>query len=423
MQYNETMSKWLAPLALVGAITAASGCSFGTTAFVCQNDGQCGANGRCELSYGGLCSFADSRCPSGYSFGELSGSKAGQCVGETTGPIDAAVDAPPDAQACFGTAPLAICLQSAPSAPLSLSGGFNTTTDPRCAALVSGGDYCVVVGTTIAISAKLRATGTRPLVLLASDTISVDSAIDVGSHRNQTPETGAGADPAGCAGTIPLVGGGGAGGSLMGLGGTGGADLLTGSAGGIPAVAVTAITGLRGGCTGQNGSGSNPGTGGHGGGAVYLVAGNAIALGSGIDAAGEGGNPGVTNTSGGGGGGAGGMIVLDARSITSTGNPLILANGGAGGEGSGDVDAGVVGQDSTTIAAASGGTGGVSNGGDGGDGSATAAAGPGGPGASGGVVNPGSHRGGGGGGGGGAGLVKVPNGVDLGNKVSPAVTH
>jgi hypothetical protein len=60
-------------------------------------------------------------------------------------------------------------------------------------------------------------------VLVASDSITITSGgtIDIGSHRGQTPEMGAG--PATCAaGTPPNARGGGAGGSFAGIGGVGG---------------------------------------------------------------------------------------------------------------------------------------------------------------------------------------------------------
>ena len=103
---------------------------------------------------------------------------------------DASVDAPDastvDAQTCFGTGLVKICLAAAPTQPLVISNltTIDTTTSPMCVATVSGGaNYCVLAGTTITIDAKLRATGSRPLVLIASDSITTGAVIDVGSHR------------------------------------------------------------------------------------------------------------------------------------------------------------------------------------------------------------------------------------------------
>jgi hypothetical protein len=424
------MRNWFAAFI---AVMAAHGCGFGTAARQCTSDEQCHSDlkqgGQCEMSTG-LCSFSDSTCDSGRRYGGLAGDQSGDCVGGGMNPmidamamIDAPIDMPPpiDAQVCFGTAPFTICLLEPPTTPLSITTAatINTATSPMCSAIASGGDYCVLVGTDITINAKLRATGSKPLVLLATNSITTSSVIDVGSHRGVTPETGAGADPALCVGTAPVDGGGGAGGSFIGLGGVGGASARGGSVGGMP-VAAVAVTTLRGGCPGQSGNGDDPGARGHGGGAVLLIAGSAISLGDEILAGGEGGTAGTNNTSGGGGGGAGGMIVLDAPNVTNSGNSLILANGGAGGQGSGENTPGGPGADSATITAASGGMGGAVNGGIGGNGSAGMQAGSGGPGAVGTIFNPGNLRGAGGGGGGGAGVIKSP--MSLGTNVSPAVT-
>ncbi len=427
------MGKWLA----LAGVALTFGCNYGAGAFRCTNDNQCGAGGTCELD--NLCSSPSSTCPSGRVYSDLSGVLSGQCVGGippgTDGggevPIDASIDAPPvippDATACFGTGIVRVCLVEPPTQPLTISDAtiIDTSDNAVCAALLpgsTGGDYCVVAATTIAINNDLRATGSRPLVLLAIDSITSTGGniIDVGSHRDgdpNTPETGAGADPASCnATTAPSNGGGGAGGTFAGAGGRGGNGNGSGAGGGAPGLAVNPITELRGGCPGQTGASAvaaNAGTGGHGGGAVYLIAGTKIEIAGGINAAGEGGVGGIRNTSGGGGGGAGGMIGFDAPLITVT--SLLLANGGGGAEGSGQNNAsGDVGDDSTALGAAAGGAGSANTGGDGGAGSAGAAAGPGSPGA--------SAAGGGGGGGGGAGLIKAPATATLGGQVSPLST-
>jgi hypothetical protein len=421
------MGSWVAALV---AAALATGCNYGAGTFRCTGENQCGAGGTCEEP-DGLCSTPNGACPSGRAYSDLSGAQSGQCVvvgviaGPDSGtsdaplPIDAgiAIDALPtlDATACFGGGLVHVCLAAPPTQPLTIAARTVINTDDTssaslCAALASGGDVCVVAATILTVNADLHATGGRPLVVLASDalTVAAGGSIDVGSHRapaSGLPEIGAGANPSSCAaGTLPGTSGGGAGGSFTGPGGAGGGPNPGGSAASVGTVAE-----LRGGCAGQDGNGPSHGAKGNGGGAVFLIAGNTITIAGTINAAGEGGAEGVTNSSGAGGGGAGGMIGFDAPMISATG--LILANGGGGGEGSGVNLSGRPGADPTTPAAASGGNGGAGNGGDGGNGSAGAASGPGSPGANGTAA--------GGAGGGGAGLVKAPAQAALGTQVSP----
>jgi hypothetical protein len=346
---------------------------------------------------------------------------------------DAPVDMQPSGRACFGDDPFKLCLVTAPVSPLTLAALINTDTSKLCVTTTSSAaGYCVVAGTSILVTSEgpaLRATGSRPLVLIASDSITVQAGIDVSSHHTSNPatdlEVGAGADFRDCPAPVvlPTNGGGGAGGGFAGAGGSGAAAARAGSRGGAAHLPLATVTTLRGGCPGQNGDGSTGdlGKGGHGGGAVLLIAANAIHVMADINASGEGGHTGAQNAYGGGGGGAGGMIVLDAPVVTSSG--LLLANGGGGGEGSGDDAYGSDGLDPTTIRPAAGGTG-LSDGGDGGNGSAGVAAGAGATGQNGTIVTQMGiqHVGGGGGGGGGAGIIMVPSGVVLGGMISPEVT-
>lgn len=353
------------------------------------------------------------------------------------GSSDAASPPGTDAQVCYGAAPFTLCLAAAPTAQLTIDTTnpanpfpppetqLDTDTSPLCVPTASGGSGdCVVAATTITIKTALRATGSKPLVLVASESIMTvaNGVIDVGSSRGDDFETGAGADYTACApGLTPAGSSGGAGGSYLGTGGNGG-DGRLGDTAGQPGAMVSSVTALRGGCPGQGGADLSAGTGGapgHGGGAVLLIAGGSISLAGGIIAGGEGGAAGP-NSGGGGGGGSGGMIALVASTITVTG-PLV-ANGGGGGEGFGTATA--PGLDAITIAAATGGSAGSPSenvkGGHGGNGSAGTAAGPGDSGLAG-----GGGVAGGGGGGGGAGIIiaiATSAAANLGTQVSPPAT-
>lgn len=86
-----------ASLGLVAGATVAS--CLKTAAFNCATDTQCGTGGVCEPE--GVCSIADSGCPSGRRFDTSAGGRAGECVGEGTpidGPadVDGAIDMPID---------------------------------------------------------------------------------------------------------------------------------------------------------------------------------------------------------------------------------------------------------------------------------------------------------------------------------------
>jgi hypothetical protein len=264
--------------------------------------------------------------------------------------------------------------------------------------------YCMISGTTITLPAgtKIIASGSRPLLLVAYDSIDLQGTIDVSSRRTPTEFVGASADDSRCtpaAGSEAAVGGtGGAGGSFQYFGGPGGAAGATASAQPTPAPTPVA---LHGGCDGAPGGGFAAATGGatgHSGGAVYLIAQHSITLGDAAQllANGEGGGKGAAGA-GGGGGGSGGMIVLDAPTITLGTGALVLAEGGGGGGGG---DAGDSASDGGECLATPGASGGA----------ATAPAGAGGTGgaASAGAAghdNATTSTGGAGGGGGASGVV------------------
>lgn len=179
---------------------------------------------------------------------------------------------------------------------------------------------------------------------------------------------------------------------------------------------------LRGGCPGGiGGGGANDVTslgpaGGSSGGAVYLIAGDAITLTGHVFASGEGGRARSGSTGfmdGGAGGGSGGMIGLNAPTITIAG--IVAANGGAG-SGGGDYNGGIPGQPGSTLqwnVPAMGGAGDPCCGAQGGSGASNTGA----------PTVGGTNISGGGGGGGGAGVIWIDGTVTTASpNISPPPT-
>src|SRR5690606_18529747 len=129
------------------------------------------------------------------------------------------VDAPPDAQTCFGNGLLSLCLTAPPMMQLTITADMTIDTDTSPLCVPYSGDsgesaLCVVAATTVSVESdvRLRAIGTKPLVVIATGDIAVDGTIDVAS--------GAGANPATCLAPTAATGRrGGAGGSWYGRGG------------------------------------------------------------------------------------------------------------------------------------------------------------------------------------------------------------
>jgi hypothetical protein len=252
----------------------------------------------------------------------------------STVPDAMVVDAPPG---CFGTDPYTYCPLAQPATSWTVSGPVELDTSPAASVLCDPDvpAYCVVASVRITINGRLTAIGSRPLVLVATDRITVTATgvIDVSSNATAR---GAGANTSGCVAGTPggataSSGGGGAGGTFSGRGGYGGPS--GGATGGTPAANVSTDVAMpRGGCHGTRGGGPNSGDAGLGAGGMVLISAGAIDI-SGTLLARGGGAGGGGAGSGGGGGGSGGVIALDGFSITITG-AMIAAGGGGGGGGS-----------------------------------------------------------------------------------------
>lgn len=354
---------------------------------------------------GAPCSV-NGECPSG-----LVCTTGGTC--ELAEPdVDASID-DLDAGSVICTGTFSVCVdgQRVPGNRMLEDVALDTDDDAQCDVIVD--DVCVIHGRKLTISGSVRATGRRPLVLLGLTEVQLAAAafVDVAST---SARIGAGSDPAICsAGGEPSGASGGAGGSFGTTGGAGGVGRL-GTLGGTPAIAAPRPDILRGGCRGGAGGGNPDASRGRGGGAVYVVARDLVAVAGTINASGAGGaGCALGSDCGGGGGGSGGMIALDAAQIVVTTAARVFANGGGGGEGTGGVSSSRPGQDPTSPdVPAAGGQGNALAGGDGGDGYAgTLAARDG--------MDSSSQEAGGGGGGGGAGVVLVIGERSVTGLVSP----
>jgi hypothetical protein len=291
---------------------------------------------------------------------------AGEPMVDAAPAVDAAIPdtaVPPlDARLCYGAGIVQVCLTAFPSGDLNLPIGGQLDTGGGSCNLVLGQQggpaLCVIAGVNVTVTGNLVAVGGRPLVLIATDTLTVNASgtIDASSVSGTGARLGAGGNATQCSridkGQSDSGGaGGGAGGTFGTAGGRGGTGDLNNSGlpggtgnGANPANAQPTPTVLHGGCSGSaGGEGSTDqedpgGLGGDGGGAVYLIAGARIAIDGNVYASGAGGR--VTSGSNGfqegaGGGGSGGMIVLDAPALQINGR--VVANGGAGGGGGGGV--------------------------------------------------------------------------------------
>ncbi|HEX3483149.1 MAG TPA: hypothetical protein VHT91_49400 [Kofleriaceae bacterium] len=407
-----------------------------------------------NLAGGSPCELTTRLCPTGQSCIASGGAGAGICMPDRSATTDAGTGTSSDGGTCLGGHLLgSVCVSAAPAGPITLTavgGPINSGTVAAggCTELVpqtGGPALCVIAGTTIdipaavtvrafAVSSNAAATGTNPLVLFATDSITIEGSIDAASHINDTlaggiPALGAGARTAvGCAVTgldgvmgkpvggssqDSYGGGGGAGGSFGTLGGAGGNGGNNNNVGhGNPvlgSVPSLVVGGCPGGSGGPGDGGGGVGIGGAGGGAIYLLAANSITIAGKINASGAGGSAGGSgnfSSGGGGGGGAGGMIGLEAGTVAIMTGAAVFANGGGGASGSGqtDGDSGSPGTDPTGPATAAGAGPGKDGGGAGGAGSVSSGTGA--AGTKGGGNNTAQECAGGGGGGGG-GVIRI----------------
>src|SRR5262245_9417809 len=93
-------------------------------------------------------------------------------------PSPDAADAPAataDAQQCFGTGLVHVCLDAPPNAPLTLTGPFDTGGSgcTKVAPQADASELCVLAGTTATVTGTFTATGTRALVVIGAQSVTV----------------------------------------------------------------------------------------------------------------------------------------------------------------------------------------------------------------------------------------------------------
>ena len=333
---------------------------------------------------------------------------------------------PDGATACTGAATwLDTCALPPPTAGLSLgaSGTYTYDTDEgelrnpgdqrvehtSVVVTTATGDVRVIVAAdlTLAAQSTLRATGLLPLVIVTTGDLTIAGTLDVGRGGAGARRAGACGTSAGGTGADNSGGaGGGGGGGFGGAGATG----SSGNSDGTPAdpgkggEAAALPDGPLGGCPGgAGGTGEDPpGSGGVGGGALYLVSSTVVRVTGTIDAGGTGGAGGTEDgggnaDAGGGGGGSGGGVSTDTPALMAPG--IVVGNAGQPGQ--------------RAIVAALGGTGGSVSGSDGSAGGALASPD--------GAMASAAQPGGGGGGGGGAGIIIFrASSISVGATISPA---
>jgi hypothetical protein len=204
---------------------------------------------------------------------------------------------------------------------------------------------------TIGAGVNVRVVGTRALVIVAGDsiTIAAGGSLDGGAHGATPGPAGAlpamGAAPESAGGDGAVLGRGGTGGGGGGYGrpgAPGGSNNGSGTVGaaGQPygAPELLRLQGGAGGGRGNsafgiNGTCTTPASGGAGGGALQLTARKRITIDGVVSVGGGGGRGGCdgATSGGGGGGGAGGSLLIEAPTVAGAG--LVNAGGGGGGGG------------------------------------------------------------------------------------------
>jgi hypothetical protein len=358
-------------LAVDSTCTAATACNGGE---VCGADFNCRApcqtSADCLTGQTCLAIGAPSACYDPHNATDQTAIEKAAMAGDSAAPdaatTDASTEASTDALATAapdgsGAAPCALgfvtsnfdfgCADSGPPVVLDAGdGGFadaeiaqnctNCLPSPPQTIMMKDGtpaDLYTVNSLVIDETAALRFTGPRPVILAALTTINVLGQILVNGQTNTSCGPGgfaSGTSPGPGAGQAetqyPNSGSGG--GSYCGTGGSGGLSLAP-DAGGVAAsggatYGNATLSPLIGGSSGGFYMGE-PSNGGCGGGAIQIVAGTSITIGT----------YGAINAGGGGGidgsaAGSGGAILIEAPSVAVNGQ--VVANGGGGGAGTGN---------------------------------------------------------------------------------------
>lgn len=216
----------------------------------------------------------------------------------------------------------------------------------------------VTINSGVTVSTNAGAGGAVALILLASETFTLNGTIDLSNKGGNGGATSSGSatdydsvdTPATAAGWGATGGGGGGSGGNPGgsagstLTASEGASTIAGQSGNTLGVrqivrirlavrdrdAIVSSWGTGGG-GGRDGTSSSGGTGGDGGGCVIIIAQEVIfGASSVINVSGENGANGSSSAGGGGGGGGGGLIYVFSRSITDLGLTKTVSGGSAG---------------------------------------------------------------------------------------------